>query len=118
MHRLLVHADQLSIEYDLVELRFHDRNQLVQNISECEISAVSLKKRAADLRPACAVKNQLRSKDANGVGHIALLSTANNHWCRRRSGKRCVNLPALRRKRFDKGGSAARRCSRCLGGAR
>ena len=67
MHRLLVHRDEFSIDHDLVELRFHGRDELVQNISEREVGAVSLKKRAANLRPARAVKNQLRSENADAV---------------------------------------------------
>ena len=82
MYRLLVHTDQLSIDHNLVKLRFHDRDELVQNIAECEISAVSLKKRAADLRVACAVKNQLCSQNADRVGDIALLGVKDSNWRR------------------------------------
>ena len=71
MHRLLLNFDELSIDHYLVELRLHGREELVQNIAEREVGAVSLKKRAANRRPGCAVKNQLRSKDGNVVGYIA-----------------------------------------------
>ncbi len=59
MHRLLVHLDQLSIHHNLVELRFHRRDELVQNISKREVGAVALKERAANLIETCAIKNQL-----------------------------------------------------------
>src|SRR5262249_18487247 len=113
MHRLLVHLYQLLIHHDLIELRFHRRDQLVQNISECEVSAVSLKKAATDLRPTCAVKNELRSSDANGVGYVARLNIRNRSRCSR---QRYLNVSDLRRRRFEKGCSpcsSARCCTTC-----
>src|SRR6267378_1961268 len=80
MHRLLVHLDELSIDHDLVKLRFHGRDQLIQNISEREVGAVALKKRAPDLIESCAVKDQLTSENGDAVGHIAYLS-GRNGWC-------------------------------------
>ena len=82
-----------SIDHNLIELRFHDRDELIQNIAEREVGAVSLKEGSADRRPACSVKNQLRSGHANGVGYIALLSK--KIWCRRRPGQ-WHGIPDLR----------------------
>src|SRR5438552_2898032 len=39
MHRLLVHLNELSIDHDLIELRFHSRDELIQNIPEREVRA-------------------------------------------------------------------------------
>jgi hypothetical protein len=81
MYRLLLYFDKLSIDHDLIELCLHGREELIQNIAEREVGAVPLKESPADLRESRAIKNQLRSKNANGVGDIARLSSANS-WCR------------------------------------
>ena len=84
---MLLHLDELSIDHYLVELRFHNRDELVQNIAEREVGAVSLKEGPANRRPGGAVKNELRSKNADRVGYIAEFSTRET-WCRRRGGER------------------------------
>src|SRR6476660_102230 len=106
MHRLLVHADQLSIHYNLIELRFYSGNELIQYVAEREVGAVTLKERAANLWKGCAVKNQLRSKNADGIGNVARFGKRSR--CRRRSGQRHLNVPDLRGGRFEKGGSPRR----------
>src|SRR5437868_5387003 len=79
MHRLLVHLDELSIDHDLIELRFHGRDELIQNIPKRKVGAVALKKRAPDLIESCAVEDQLTSENRDAVGHIACLS-GRNGW--------------------------------------
>src|SRR6266487_1580291 len=116
MHRLLLNFDELSIDHYLVELRFHSRDELVQNIAEREIGAVPLEKGAANRWPCCAVKNELRSKNADGIGDIARLHIRNR--CRGRSGQWCLNIPNLRRGRFEKGCSPSRASRRCTSPAR
>src|SRR4029077_2816733 len=117
MHRLLVHLDQLSIHHNLVELSFHRRDELVQNISKREVGAVALEKRAANLIETCAVKNQLRSKNADGVGNIGSLNIRKRHWCWRWSGQRYLDFPALRPHLLHQLLRAARRSApRCSGG--
>src|SRR5215468_7041827 len=69
----LVHLHELAIDDDLVKLGFYGRDELIQDITESEVSAIALKKSAADLIERCAVKNELRPSDANRVGDIALL---------------------------------------------
>ncbi len=71
MHRLFLHFDKLSIDHDLVELRFHGREQLVQNIAEREVGAVPLKESSPDLIESCAIKNQLRSDNGDAVRYVA-----------------------------------------------
>src|SRR5213076_315983 len=66
--------NQRLIDYDLVELCFHSRDDLVERIAEREVGAVSLKEGTANRRPRRPVKNQLPSKDADAVGYIAQLS--------------------------------------------
>src|SRR5204862_6039745 len=59
MHVLLVHTDELAINNDLVELRFHRSDQSIQDIAESEVGAVALKESAPDLIEGCTVKNEL-----------------------------------------------------------
>src|SRR6266478_9827339 len=94
MHRLLLNLDKLSIDHDLVELRFHGREELVQNIAEREIRAVPLKESPPDLIVSGAIKNQLRSGHLDAVGYIAQLSIRGS-WYRRWAGP-CLNSPGLR----------------------
>jgi hypothetical protein len=54
---LFLNFDQLSIDHDLVELRFHGREQLVQRIAEREVGAVPLKESSPDLMVSGPVKN-------------------------------------------------------------
>src|SRR5438477_7017811 len=84
LYGLLLHLNQLSIDHDLVELRFHGREELVQNVAEAEIGAISLKEGTANGWPTGAVKNQLCSKNTDGVGNIAQRSVGAT-GCRRRS---------------------------------
>src|SRR5438034_9990626 len=111
MHRLLVYADKLPVNHNLVKLRFYCRDELVQNIAEREVGAVALEKCAANLRESGAVKNQLTSKHADSVGDVALLN--NGGRCRCRRCQWCLNIPHLRRRRFEKGCSAGRTARRC-----
>src|SRR5690242_14405116 len=111
MHRLLVYADKLSVNHNLVKLRFYCRDELVENIVEREVGAVALEKRAPNLRESGAVKNQLTSKHADGVRDIALLHILDR--CRCRGGQWCLNIPHLRGRRFEKGRSSARTARRC-----
>src|SRR5437879_8474157 len=94
MHRLLLHFDELAIDHNLVKLGFHGREELVQNIPEREVCAVTLKKRAANLWKGSAVKNELLSKNADGVGDVACLHIRDR--CRRWIGQWCLNIPGLR----------------------
>src|SRR5437016_5157642 len=96
MHRLLVHRDELSIDHDLIKLRFHSRDKLIQNIPECEVGAVSLKKRTANFRESRAIENQLPSENGDAVGQIACRAHINGwgwrwicHLRSRRANKRC-----------------------------
>src|SRR5207302_8768808 len=84
LYRLLLYLDQLSIDYDLVELRFHGGEELVQNVAECEIGAISLKEGTANGWPTGAVKNQLCSKNADAVGNINRCKTATSRFGRSR----------------------------------
>src|SRR5256885_6753845 len=101
MHRLLVHLNELSIDHDLIELRFHSRDELIQNIPEREVGAVALKKRPPDLIESCAVKDQLTSENGDVVGHIACLGSR-DAWCWRR-------IRYLRSRRVHNGCGASRR---------
>src|SRR5439155_3448558 len=112
MHRLLVYADKLPINHNLVKLRFYCRDELVQDIAEREVGAVALEKRAANLRKSGAVKNQLTSKHADGVRDIGLLHIL-DYRCRGWSGQWRLNIPHLRRRRFEKRCSAGRTARRC-----
>src|SRR5215831_7205278 len=110
-HVFLVHFHKLAIDYDLVKLRFHRRDERVQNIAESEVCAVALKKSAPDLIESCAVKNELRSRNTDRVGDIALLNIPDRCW--RCSSQWCTNIPDLRRQSLHKGcGGSARRKSR------
>src|SRR5205814_6713446 len=71
---LLVYLHELAIDDDLVKLRFHRGDQLIQNIAESELCAVALKKSAPDLIESCAVKNELRPRNTDRVGDIARLN--------------------------------------------
>ena len=68
---MFLHFDKLSIDHDLVELRFHGRKQLVQNIAEREVGAVPLKESSPDLIESGAIKNQLRSDNGDAVRYVA-----------------------------------------------
>ena len=83
---MLLHTNQRLIDYDLVELCFHSRDDLVERIAKREVGAVSLKEGTANRRPRRPVKNQLPSKDADAVGYIAQLSIGDTR-CRRRIGQ-------------------------------
>src|SRR5438067_6374543 len=112
MHRLLVYADKLPINHNLVKLRFYCRDELVQDIAEREVGAVALEKCAANLRESGAVKNQLASKNADSVRDIGLLHIL-DYRCRGWSGQWRLNIPHLRRRRFEKGRSARRTARGC-----
>src|SRR5205807_6437997 len=99
MYRLLVYFDEFSIDHDLIELRLHSRDELIQNIPKREIGAISLKKGAANFRESGAVKNQLRPKNANAVRDIARLSIC-NRWCRRGSSTWWLNISEHRTRRY------------------
>src|SRR4029077_20199469 len=98
VHRFLLNFNELSVDHYLVELRFHSRDELVQNIAEREIGAVPLKEGTANRWPGGAVKDQLSSKNADAVGNIALIDIGNAR--RRRSGgqRRTCDIPDLRRR--------------------
>jgi hypothetical protein len=98
LHRLLVHLDELAIDDDLIKLRFHGCDELIQNIPEREVGAVALKKRASDLIESCAVKDQLTSENGDVVGNIACLCRRNG-WCWRW-------ICHLRSRRINKGRGA------------
>src|SRR4029077_13022420 len=95
VHVFLVHADELAVDDDLVELRFHRGDQLIQNIAESEVRAVALKKRAPDLIESCAVKDELRSRNAARVGDIALFNFRIRVW--RCGSQRCTSIADLQR---------------------
>src|SRR4029450_3525987 len=78
----LVHLDEFSLDHDLVELRFHSRDELVQSVAKREVGAVSLKKCAANLVKRRAVENQLSSKNTDGVRNIAKLHIWSGRRCR------------------------------------
>jgi hypothetical protein len=98
IHGLLLHVDELSIDHYLVELRFHRRDELVQDVTEGEVGAVALKESAPDLVESCAVKNQLRSEDGDGVRYIAELNICSTCRCRRRVCQRRLGFPDLGRR--------------------
>src|SRR5438105_14136545 len=98
MHRLLLHFDELAIDHNLVELGFHGREELGQNIPEREVCAVPLKKRAANLWKGGAVKNELLSKNADGVGDVACVHVRD--LCRRRIGEWCLTISDVRGRAF------------------
>ena len=107
MHRLLVHLNELSIDHDLIELRFHSRDELIQNIPEREVGAVALKKRPPDLIESCAVKDQLTSENGDVVGHIARLDVRNTWCCCRRGGGQSPCVCHLRSRRVHNGCGAS-----------
>src|SRR6478752_1761922 len=109
----LVHLHEVAIDDDLVKLRLHRRDQLIQNIAEGEIGAVALKESAPDLIESCAVKNELRPGNTDRVGDIALFNILDRGWRRRRRGLR-PNVPDLRRQSFHQGcgGRGGRRSRR------
>ena len=94
MYRLFLYTNQRLINYNLIELCFHYRDDLVKCIAEREVGAVSLKEGTTNRRPGCSIKNQLRSKDADAVGYIAQLSIRDS-WFRRWAGH-CLGIPDLR----------------------
>src|SRR5437763_14339023 len=102
MHRLLVYADKLSINHDLVKLRFYCRDELVQNIAEREVGAVALKKGPPNFRETRAVKNKLTSRHADGVRAISLMHIL-GYRCGGWSGQWRLNIPHLRRRRVERG---------------
>src|SRR2546430_7507610 len=92
MHRLLLNLDEFSIDHDLVELRLHRGDELVQRIAKREVGAVSLKKRTPDLIESRAIEDQLPSENGDAVGHITCLASRNAwgwRWiCHLRSRRR------------------------------
>ena len=103
----LVHADEIAVDDDLVKLRFHRRDQLVQDIAKREVGAVALKKRAPDLIESCAVKNELRPGNTDRVGDIALFNILDRGW--RCSSQWCANIADLRRQLLPSGMRRPRR---------
>src|SRR4029453_11764564 len=107
--RLFLHFDKFPIDHDLVELCFHGREQLVQNIAEREVGAVPLKERSPDLIERGAIKNQLRSDDRDAVRYVAEFGVS-SPWrrCRGGSGGGCPSIPDLRPRRLNEGTRCAR----------
>src|SRR4030095_1962763 len=85
VHGLFLHFDQLPINHDLVELRFHGRKQLIQNIAEREVRAVPVKESSPDLIESCAIKNQLRSDNGDAVRYVTEFRVS-HPWRRCRGG--------------------------------
>src|SRR5437667_3691727 len=108
MHGLFLHFDKFSIDYDLVELRFHGREQCVQNIAEREVGAVPLKESSPDLIESGAIKNQLRSDNGDAVRYVAQFGVS-SPWRRcRNGGGECPSISDLRPWRFNEGPRCAR----------
>src|SRR5206468_10680936 len=76
VHGLFLHFDKLSIDHDLVELRFHSREQLVQNIAEREVGTVPLKESSPDLLESGAITNHLCSDKIDAVRYVAEFSVS------------------------------------------
>ena len=67
-----LHCNQRAIENHLIELCFHGGDHLIDTVSKCEISAVSLEESAANRAKSAVIKNQLGAGDADRIGSVRL----------------------------------------------
>src|SRR5215475_12418397 len=68
--RFLLHNDQLAVQDDLVKLRFHRRDRLIDGVAKREVSRVALEERPAKRAERAVIKNQLFAGDLNIVIQI------------------------------------------------
>src|SRR5207237_10519653 len=61
IYRLLLHHDQLAINDHLIKLRLHRRDDLIDRVSQREVSRIALEEGAANCAERAVIKNKLRS---------------------------------------------------------
>src|SRR5207249_12012006 len=81
IYRLLLHYDQLAIDDHLIKLRLHRRDDLIDRVSQREVSRIALEEGAANCAERAVIKNQLCSGDLDVVRDITaqILDAANAH---------------------------------------
>src|SRR6202011_68656 len=64
---LLLHADERFVEDNLIVLRLHRGDNLIDDVAEREVGAVALKEGATNRAKSAVVENQLRAGDADRI---------------------------------------------------
>src|SRR5438067_2283905 len=87
IYRLLLHYNQLAINDHLIKLRLHRRDDLIDRVSQREVSRIALEESAANRAERTVVKNQLCSGDLDVVRDITaqILDAAISHSHHRRA---------------------------------